>query len=325
VIAITGISNFDIPSPYIRIREAKKVSWEGDKMRTLEITQIDGIMIAKDVFAFIYAIFKRGAWFVGSWGNHSHHLGKPHIFNDVNLCKNFTDKLHLILSAAHSLKHEVVSQIIARKRISTIFFPFFILFLLTGFHELKAQEQFIRLAWSSNNEPHLSHYNLYRDTEPGTMVYLTKIDKSDTLYTDNQIVEGHTYYYKLTAVDDQGFESAPSNEVIAMAQAILGFEESEGKHTIIEQFELKQNYPNPFNPSTTIEYQVPEYAYLSIIIYSVLGKEVRSLVNDFKEAGTHQVKWDGIDNNGKQVSGGLYFYQMIAENFKTVKKLIFNK
>jgi fibronectin type 3 domain-containing protein len=186
-----------------------------------------------------------------------------------------------------------------------------------------AQQQFIRLGWSPNTEPHLSHYNLYRDTEPGTIVYLATIEKSDTIYTDTRIIEGETYYYKLTAVDVQGFESAPSNEVMATIKAIPG--EDNENVAILEKFELEQNYPNPFNPKTTIEYRVPEYTNVSIIVYSVLGKEVRRVVNEYKEAGTYQVEWDGRDNDGRRVASGLYFYQMVTVNFYAVKKLMIQK
>ena len=76
-----------------------------------------------------------------------------------------------------------------------------------------AQQESVKLAWSPNIEPDLSHYNLYRDTQPGTIVFLAAISKPDTTYTDTQVAQGNTYYYKLTAVDIHGYESGPSNEV----------------------------------------------------------------------------------------------------------------
>lgn len=204
-----------------------------------------------------------------------------------------------------------------------ILLPVILIFLFIYQNVSIAQQQFIRLGWSPNTESHLSHYKLYRDTEPGTIVYLATIEKSDTIYTDTEIVEGKTYYYKLTAVDVQGFESGPSNEVMATIKAIPGEDNENG--TVLKQFELKQNYPNPFNPSTTIDYQVPEYTNVTITVYSVLGKEVRRLVNDYKEAGTYQVEWNGRDNEGSRISSGVYFYQMTTVNFKAVKKLMLQK
>ncbi len=204
-----------------------------------------------------------------------------------------------------------------------ILLPVILIFLFIYQNVSIAQQQFIRLAWSPNTEPHLSYYNLYRDTESGTMVYLATIEKLDTIYTDTRIIEGETYYYKLTAVDVQGFESTSSNEVMAIIKAIPG--EDNDNVAVLEQFELEQNYPNPFNPSTTIKYRVPEYTNVSIIVYNVLGKEIRRLVSEYKEAGIYQVEWDGRDNEGRQVASGMYFYQMMTMKYRAVKKLMVQK
>lgn len=69
------------------------------------------------------------------------------------------------------------------------------------------------LAWSPNTESNVSHYNLYRDTNSGTMVFLSSINHPDTTFVDNAVLENVTYYYKLTAVTTEGLESAPSNEL----------------------------------------------------------------------------------------------------------------
>jgi len=76
-----------------------------------------------------------------------------------------------------------------------------------------AQQDSVKLAWSPNSESNLSHYNLYRDSIPGTMNYLVSIQRPDTTYNDLTVITGQTYYYKLTAVDSAGNESGPSNEV----------------------------------------------------------------------------------------------------------------
>lgn len=207
--------------------------------------------------------------------------------------------------------------------IKYILLPVILIFLFLYHNVSIAQEQFIRLAWSPYVEPQLSHYQLYRDSKPGTMVYFTSIAKSDTIYTDTEIIEGETYYYKLTGVDVQGFESGPSNEVMAIIKAIPG--EDNENVALLEKFELEQNYPNPFNPKTTIKYSVSEYTNVSIIIYNILGKKIKKLVNEYREAGTYNIEWDGKDDNGRPVSTGVYFYQMSTVNFQAVKKLMLQK
>lgn len=208
------------------------------------------------------------------------------------------------------------------KRIIVFILPCFISLLI--FSNLTfGQQGFIQLAWRPNVEPDLSHYIMYRDTLPGTMVYLESIPSTDTMFTDITAVCCFTYYYKLTAVDFSGNESGPSNQAIASV-GILTSVNNDGENAI-NDFELKQNYPNPFNPTTTIEYSVPQQSRVSITIYNIAGQEIRNLINEFKEPGNYKVEWDGKDDNGRVVSSGVYFYQMIAKDFREGKKTIFQK
>ncbi|MEO8169093.1 MAG: T9SS type A sorting domain-containing protein, partial [bacterium] len=70
---------------------------------------------------------------------------------------------------------------------------------------------------------------------------------------------------------------------------------------------LHQNYPNPFNPSTTVNFDLPEPATVSLVVYDVLGRKVTDLVNGSKEAGYHSATW-----NAKDVSSGVYFARFTA-------------
>ncbi len=96
------------------------------------------------------------------------------------------------------------------------------------------------------------------------------------------------------------------------------------------RFGLEQNRPNPFNPKTVIGYQVPAPGvaegqgarHVSLIVYDILGREVRTLVSDVKPAGRFEVIWDGNDNAGCAVSGGTYFCRMQAGDFTCTKKLL---
>ncbi len=89
------------------------------------------------------------------------------------------------------------------------------------------------------------------------------------------------------------------------------------------EFLLAQNYPNPFNPATTIDYFVPKREHVIIRIYNSLGMEIRKLTDSHHSAGKYSVKWNGMDENGRPVSNGLYFYRMEAGNYsKTMKMLL---
>ena len=86
------------------------------------------------------------------------------------------------------------------------------------------------------------------------MKMLDQIPKIDTTYTDESVEAGVTYYYKLTAVDTSGYESAPSNEISAIPGSVTIVHEDEEQ--FINSYDLKQNYPNPFNSTTTISYAI---------------------------------------------------------------------
>ncbi|MDD8018769.1 MAG: FlgD immunoglobulin-like domain containing protein [Bacteroidota bacterium] len=80
------------------------------------------------------------------------------------------------------------------------------------------------------------------------------------------------------------------------------------------EYQLQNNYPNPFNPSTTILYGIPQASRVSITIYSILGQEVKTLVNDVQNASFYRVVWNGTNNNGTHVASGVYFFRLTAES-----------
>ena len=89
---------------------------------------------------------------------------------------------------------------------------------------------------------------------------------------------------------------------------------------IPEIYSLEQNYPNPFNPSTSIQFRIPENSFVSLKIYNVLGKEVITLLNEEKNAGTYDVNF-----NATNLASGVYFYKLEASNFVQTKKMMLMK
>ncbi|MCL4549206.1 MAG: T9SS type A sorting domain-containing protein [Bacteroidetes bacterium] len=89
---------------------------------------------------------------------------------------------------------------------------------------------------------------------------------------------------------------------------------------IPSKYELSQNYPNPFNPSTTIRYSIPEAGNIKLNVYNMLGQEVASLVNGFKQAGTYSITW-----NANNLASGIYFYTLQTGSFRISKKMLLIK
>jgi len=90
-------------------------------------------------------------------------------------------------------------------------------------------------------------------------------------------------------------------------------------------YALQQNYPNPFNPSTEISFDLLAAGKVQLSIFNVLGQNVRSLVDQDMEAGSHVITWDGHADNGTSVASGVYFYRLTAGNFSRTMKMMMLK
>jgi photosystem II stability/assembly factor-like uncharacterized protein len=90
-------------------------------------------------------------------------------------------------------------------------------------------------------------------------------------------------------------------------------------------FKLYQNYPNPFNPITYIDYDIPKSGLLSLTIYDLLGKKIKTLSNEEKQPGSYSMTWDGDNEYGQKVSSGIYFYQLRTEFYTKTLKMILLK
>jgi len=86
-------------------------------------------------------------------------------------------------------------------------------------------------------------------------------------------------------------------------------------------FALQQNYPNPFNMATEIVYQLPEAVYVNLTIYNSLGHKIRTLISREQGAGKYAAHWNGRDEQGNNISSGIYFYRLETAQFSNVKKM----
>ncbi|MFA4924455.1 MAG: T9SS type A sorting domain-containing protein [Ignavibacteriaceae bacterium] len=96
-----------------------------------------------------------------------------------------------------------------------------------------------------------------------------------------------------------------------------GINERQNDRTVPTEFSLSQNFPNPFNPTTNIEFQIPQSGFVTLKVFDVLGKEVATLVNEEKKAGSYSVNFDA-----SHLSSSIYFYTLKINNFIQTKKMI---
>jgi hypothetical protein len=129
-------------------------------------------------------------------------------------------------------------------------------------------------------------------------------------FVDNTLEKVGQYSYRLRQVDLDGtehFTQAVSAEVTIISV----------KEVALIEFKVSQNYPNPFNPSTNVKYELPTSSMVRLSVYDILGREVAVLVYDRRNAGVHEVKFDGSN-----LASGVYFYKLQAGNFLQTRKLL---
>nr|ABZ07815.1 putative FG-GAP repeat protein [uncultured marine microorganism HF4000_ANIW141I9] len=122
-------------------------------------------------------------------------------------------------------------------------------------------------------------------------------------------------------VEEVMAENGPLTVGVNASDAVLSINEE----LLPEKFALHQNYPNPFNPVTTLRYDLPEQANVNIIIYDMLGRQVRTLLNQTQDAGYRSVIWNATNDYGKPVSAGVYLYKIQAGEFVQTRKMVLLK
>ncbi len=115
-----------------------------------------------------------------------------------------------------------------------------------------------------------------------------------------------------------------SNVPVQVYQDSIGVLPVEVELNVPEQFELQQNYPNPFNPSTKISWQSPVGSHQVLKVFDVLGNEVATLVDEYREAGRYEVEFQSAVGN-RQLASGIYYYRLQAGSFVETKKMILIK
>lgn len=90
-------------------------------------------------------------------------------------------------------------------------------------------------------------------------------------------------------------------------------------------YDLSQNYPNPFNPSTAFRVSLPVASHVTLDVFNLLGQRVTRLYDAPAPAGYLDIVWDGRDDHGRQVGSGVYFYRVLAGDFRQVRKMVLLK
>ncbi len=168
------------------------------------------------------------------------------------------------------------------------------------------------LFWTTSYEANCAGFNILRSETPDGDFqkindYLITGQKSYS-WIDKSNQAGVTFYYKLEEITINGrqkFHQTISIDLPAPAK-----------------YSLSQNFPNPFNSTTAFKYQIPKTTHVLIEVFNILGKKVKALVDERKDAGYYTVYWDGADDSGENVVSGIYFYIISADKFHATNKMI---
>ena len=170
----------------------------------------------------------------------------------------------------------------------------------------------ISLGWITATEANNSHFEIQRSLDKIAFDRIGTVTGNGTTtetrhytFEDRNLIAGK-YYYRLKQVDYNGtfeFSNVIETDVVT-----------------VNSFELSQNYPNPFNPSTTINFSISKDEFVSLKVFDVMGKEVTTILNEQKSAGTHSIEF-----NASELASGTYFYKLQAGNKTSVRKMLILK
>jgi len=178
------------------------------------------------------------------------------------------------------------------------------------------------------------------DGLPSNAVQTIAVDNDNTLWigTDKGLTryDGHTwttYTQRDGLADDIVHSIAIDQDGILWIGTECGLSRFDpGGVTFVNEKNSKPsilkilgNYPNPFNSSTTIEFSLPDDGIASLVIYSITGQKVRTLMSDNLMSGTHSILWDGRDDSGNTVSSGIYLTQLRMNSNTAARKMLFMK
>ncbi len=135
----------------------------------------------------------------------------------------------------------------------------------------------------------------------------------DTTYQVMDLSDTTTYYWRVRASNAAG--TGPWSSVWSFTTKLIT--SVEGKPGIPTEYNLAQNYPNPFNPTTNIVFELPKPEFVKIKVYSILGKEVATIVSQRFPAGRHTVIFDASG-----LSSGIYLYRLITPSFVQTRKML---
>ena len=180
-----------------------------------------------------------------------------------------------------------------------------------------AQDSTVILTWSAIEE--VQYYQLDRATNETFTENVVQSFITTNSFTDENLEPEIEYFYRVSGY--VGYWTDYSNTVSVTIES-LDLDEGSG---LPLGYKIYQNHPNPFNPVTTLSYDLPEGGPVNIVIYDMMGRIVRNLMSGHQEAGHGSIQWNATNDQGQQVSAGMYVGRIEIGDLKQSKKMLFIK
>jgi len=158
------------------------------------------------------------------------------------------------------------------------------------------------------------------DDQNNLVVSASDLPNSDWTYSGNSLQQGKVYGWQVRSKNPGGQPANWSNWSARGYFTTSKLEGVQNTNQIPGEFKLSQNYPNPFNPTTVINYQLATGSFVTLKVFDITGREVKSLVNGVQNAGKYYISLDASN-----FPSGVYFYRLIAGNYSEVRKMILLK
>jgi hypothetical protein len=196
---------------------------------------------------------------------------------------------------------------------------------MTGLTASASREQGVVVEWRVESETNCAGFHVLRSNAvDGAYQQVTAAtdmipgrgnasDAKDYRYIDRNVETGKLYWYKIVELSTDG------------KQKMFGPISVTAVSPVPTDFGFSQCYPNPFNPETTMDYRIAENGYVSVIVYDIMGKQIRLLVRESKPAGYYKATWNGRDDQEKAAPSGIYFIRMQSGDFSRVRKVMLMK
>ena len=172
----------------------------------------------------------------------------------------------------------------------------------------------ILLSWDAAPEEDFQYHRIYRSTDPGFVPGPGNLvhETATTSWADTP-ADPNAAYYKVTTLDHAGNESEPAS---------LGTVTAVGGGNGAPVFALRGAMPNPLRAGTSIAFELPADSPVSLEVFDVTGRRIRTLAAESMTSGNHEITWDGTDESGSRVAAGVYLYRLRAGELTATRRMV---